>query len=190
MPATGDMEILNQMMSNFIHIKTQLTLPPIKNKVILKETNGVTYYIELKQIPTKFILIKPENLDFLSKNITGSNGEKQISDYILISESAEGKWIVYIEMKRGNAEVKKIRNQLIGSKCFIDYCKSLVNFFYEGEQHFKDFEERYVYLNTKIEEQSIQKTTTVPPNHRLNDNPSDFLPIEGGNGVYFRKLLG
>ncbi len=190
MPATGDMEILDQMMSSFIHVKTQLTLPPNKNRVTLKETNGTTYNIDLKQIPTKYILIKPENLDFLSKNLTGSNGEKQISDYVLISESAEGKWIIYIEMKKGNLDEKKIKNQLMGSKCFIDYCRSLVNSFCEGEQHFKDFGERYVCFNTRIENRSMQKTTTVPLKHPLNDNPDDFLYLPGGCGVFFRKLLG
>jgi len=189
MPEIGCIEMLSNFMANSIIVTNQQTIPPKDSTVILSETNGVEYSIEIKKIPTKFILIKPENLDFLIKNISGMKGEKQISDYILISESTNGNWIIYIELKKGGRTCTniKIREQLIGSKCSMEYCKWLVKFFWEGDSHFEGYQERYVCLNTL--KQRLNKKPTRPPHHQLHDTPDKFLSLDGGEGIFFMRLI-
>ncbi len=111
---TSDLKILQAL------VKKQATVSPKstahgKKIITLKESaDGSQYAVEIKGLPEDTIAIKADMFPAPDHIFTCKRGECRRADYILITNSDRGNFILYIEIKKGRAKDKEIIEQLKG----------------------------------------------------------------------------
>ena len=165
-----------------------------RNRLELKEPGGKGspgYKIEVLNTPEDTIAIKSDMFPPPEKIFRGDRGECKRADFVIIAKDGRKNWIIYIEMKRGNhGRGKHIKQQLQGSRCFIDYCRAVGRVFW-GDPEFleeKDYQQRYV----SVKEIGVNKKPSKGPGRQpLHDCPEDMLKIPvPQNRIQFKKLSG
>lgn len=155
-----------------------------------KESSG--YEIKILNTPEDTIAIKSDMFSFPEKIFRSTRGEGKRADYVIIASDGEKNWIVYIEMKRGkHGQGGHIVQQLQGSKCFIDYCRTVVQTFWRESSFLeeKDYQQRYVSVeNIDGKKRPIRKIRN-PSSHNC---PENMLKISSPaqKGIWFRELVG
>ena len=166
-----------------------------KNRLELKEPGGggsPGYKIEVLNTPEDTIAIKSDMFPPPEKIFRSDRGECKRADFVIIAKDGRKNWIIYIEMKRGgHGQGKHIKQQLLGSKCFIDYCRTVGQTFW-GEPRFLkdgDYQQRYVSVkNIGVNKRPSSKTRKPS----LHDCPENMLKISApsSKGIWFKKLVG
>lgn len=166
-----------------------------KNVLELKEPGegeSSRYKINVCNTPEDTIAIKSDMFPPPEKIYRGDRGERKRADYVIIAKDGGKNWIIYIEMKRGShGSARRIRQQLQGAKCFIDYCRAVGRMFW-GESGFLeegDYQHRYVSVkNIGVDKRPLKEPRKLP----LHDCPEDMLKINGPpqNRIQFKKLSG
>lgn len=166
-----------------------------KNVLELKEPGegeSSRYKINVCNTPEDTIAIKSDMFPPPEKIFRGDRGERKRADYVIIAKDGGENWIIYIEMKRGShGSARRIRQQLQGAKCFIDYCRAVGQTFW-GEPRFLkdgDYQQRYVSVkNIGVNKRPSSKTRKPS----LHDCPENMLKISApsSKGIWFKKLVG
>ena len=116
-----------------------LTIEKGQNTCILQEYES-DYQFKLRHLPKDALVIKcdkfPQLGDIFFK---GDNMECKRADYALISESCGEIMIFELKRSRNSAGNKEIYAQLKGAKCIVEYCKSIVDSFFNEINNGKGF---------------------------------------------------
>ena len=160
-----------------------------KTNLILEETatGEASYSVTIKGVPRDAFVIKVDEFQPPDRIFKCKHGECKRADYVLITQSDGGCYMIYIEMKRGGGKRKAIIQQLKGAECFVAYCREIVRtFFQQSEFLTQHYESRYV----SIKNIGIKKTPTsqkLPT--RLNNTPEDMLTISGKEVLHFNEII-
>ncbi len=186
---TSDLKILQEL------VKKQATVSPKstsygKKIITLKENaDGSQYAVTIQGLPKDAIAMKADMFPAPDHIFTCQRGECRRADYILITNSGQENFILYIEMKKGRAKSREIVTQLKGAQCLIAYCRAIGRLFWQKEDFLgAQYQSRFV----SIREISLNKRPTraqpEPPGN-LNDTPERTLRIKGYDNLHFKKLI-
>ena len=165
-----------------------------QNVLILQEaitSNGGCYSFKLLNVPADCIAIKSDNfhapVEFFETR--PPKGQTRRADYIVLASFKSKNWIIFIEMKKGRGNRRKIAEQLKGSQCLLDYCRSLGRNFWE-QNNFLDssnYQKRFVSLK----QINLNKSPSLPRTRRrsAHDTPENMITIAGGDQLVFKKLI-
>ena len=161
-----------------------------KKSVALRDKKAGTVFI-VSGLPTNSIVIKADVFPPLGNFFKSTKGETRRADFIIISETETKKWIVYIEIKKGDrsSSNKKIIQQLKGAQCVIAYCVSLVEKFHEKTRFLdsSSYKPRFVSVRSP----HINKTPTRNPENKkeVHSTPEKMLKLRYSPKSHFNKLV-
>ncbi len=149
------------------------------------------YKIEVLNTPEDAIAIKSDVFPSPNKIFKNTKGECKRADFVIIAKGNKKNWIIYIEIKRSNYGLEKeIIRQLQGSKCFVDYCRSIGQTFW-GESGFLE-EEVYQQLYVSVKNIGVnKKPSRRTRSSSLHNCPENMLKISAPSrkGIQFKSLL-
>ena len=153
-------------------------------KLILQEASAPTSRVEVTQIKGDFLAV---NLDDNFNNeiiFSGAKGSCKRADYMLISVAQ--KTVVFIEMKNSKGgTLQEKQQQLSGSRCFFDYCQSILKHFFD-ETFISDYQLRFaLFLDTRMN----KKRTRPKQGIALHDSPKSPLVLKGQRKLKLEFLL-
>lgn len=165
-----------------------------KNFLELKESGGGKspgYKIEVLNTPEDAIAIKSDMFPSPKKIFRNTKGECKRADFVIIAKDGKKNWIIYIEMKRSNhGSEKEIMRQLQGSRCFLDYCRTVGRTFWEKAGFLE--EEVYQQLYVSVKDIGVDKKPSRESRRpSLHDCPENMLKISAPpqRGIQFKRLL-
>ena len=186
---TSDLKVLQELIKKQAAVYCKNTSYS-KRIITLKESSdGSQYSVDIKGVPKDAIAIKADMFPAPDHIFACQRGEFRRADYILITNSDQGSFILYIELKKGRAKSKKIIEQLKGALCFIAYCREVGRIFWRKEDFLGA---RYQNRFVSIREISLNKRPTMAqpkPPGSLNDTPEKALRIKGYDNLHFKKLI-
>ena len=160
-------------------------------KLIESDSQGrIQYSIKIKGIPNDAIVVKTDMFPSPQNIFRCQNGECKRADYVIVTNSETGNFIVYIEMKGGGSSTAEIVKQLKGSECFISYCRSIVDRFWLRSNFLVRYQNRFVSfikINTRKSPTRKRICSTKP-----HDKPEEMLKIsdvKNGGEIHFGKLI-
>ena len=158
-----------------------------KRELVLIEPQDRRSSVTLAGIPDRVMIIKADTFASPDTIFKGRRGECKRADYVIIAEKPNGKFIVCIEVKAGNAPENEIIRQLAGAECFIRYCQSIGKAFW-NERAFLD---GYSYRFVSIRHTSMHKgKTRIEQKAASHDRPEHMLKISAPNRLEFNRLIG
>jgi len=147
------------------------------------------YSVDIDNMPPNSIVIKTDAFPAPKDFFNGDKGERKRADFVIIANTKDQGFIVFIEMKKGKGDNKKIIQQLKGAQCLMDYVRSIVNAFW-GKSDFLavgQWEHRFVSINHI----GVNKRPTFPPpSNGIHDQAERALKISGTSHIAFKKLTG
>ncbi len=156
-----------------------------------EDVSSAKYKVRILHIPDDTIAIKSEDFLFPIKIFQCMHSECKRADYVIIAHEGGKKWIVYVELKRGNRSNKtQIINQLKGSRCFIEYCRVIGQTFFDDPEFLdaKDYLPRYVSIKvTNFDKKPFRRKEKL----LLHDTPQNMLPIisRSEKEIMFKMLI-
>ena len=185
----SDLDVLRELIEKKASVSLANT-PYGKKAVTLKEAaspGNSPYSVKINGIPKDAIVIKTDMFPAPDRIFMCRKGECRRADYVIITNSDQGNFILYIEMKKGTDKLRKIIEQLKGAQCFIAYCREIGRVFWQQPGFLgANYQSRFV----TIREIRINKRPTINrPQSSLNDNPEDVLKIKGKGNLRFRELV-
>ncbi|WP_293089052.1 hypothetical protein [Okeania sp. SIO3B5] len=185
----SDIDILKRM----IQPRATVALESEYQKNIVKLTEDCdNYTVTIYGMPNydEVIVIKVDTFSAPTTIFQGSRGECKRADFAIIADIIEkGKFIVFIEMKRGKntSKEKEIIQQLKGAKCFVEYCQAIGKSFWEKG----DFLDNYKYRFVSIKNIKIPKSKTrYESKANIHDTPENMLKISSPHHIQFNHLIG
>lgn len=186
---TSDLKVLQELVKKQAIVSLKSTSYSKKIITLKESSDGSQYAVEIKGIPKDAIAIKADMFPAPDHIFTCQRGECRRADYILVTSSDQGNFIVYIEIKKGRAKSKEIIEQLKGAQCFIAYCREIGRIFWQKEDFLgTQYQSRFV----SIREISLNKRPTMAqpePPGSLNNTPEKALRIKGYDNLHFKKLI-
>ncbi|MCO6433798.1 hypothetical protein [Nitrosomonas nitrosa] len=180
----SDIEILNQLIKD--SAKVQLNLTNGKNQLKLEDLQSNTS-IAISGVPDDTVVIKADIFRSPDSIFNGTKGECKRADFIVVADDGKKKVIICIEMKACRDSEKEIIQQLMGARCFINYCKEIGKEFWNQ----KNFLDGYAYRFVSINHISIPKNKTrIDRNSELHDRPDRMLKISSPHRLEFNHLAG
>ena len=160
------------------------------NRIILEERNNqLSYTLEITGIPNDVIAFKADMFPDHRQIFRNTRHECRRADYVIIArdQDRDGRWIVYLEMKRGRGVPHDIELQLRGAKCLVAYCRAVGQEFWRERGFLEHYKERFV----RVYDIGIAKRPTRPWRSGDHDDPARMLSIPAAKGLLqFDKLLG
>jgi hypothetical protein len=112
------------------------------------------YSLTVTNCPEQTLVIRADQFWDRRKLFQGSRGEQRCADYILICDDAAiGQWILYIELKKSDADLKSIKQQILGAQCILHYCTAIGQRFWNQS----DFLSQYQRKNIAITQVTLDK---------------------------------
>ena len=180
----SDIDVLQEL------IKKEATVPLIsasygKNSAILKEEGQ--YSVKIKGIPKEAIVIKTDTFPPPDGLFACQRGECRRADFVIVTNSSQDNFILYIEMKKGRSKWARIVDQLRGSACLMSYCRDIGRAFWQRMDFLgRTYKSRFI----SIREIRINRKPTIEPSQNgLNDTPEKALKIKGKRNLHFRELV-
>ena len=133
--------------------------------VILEENDKSTKLREITiyNVPQNSLLFPLHEYSKLAlgeklKNIINAErGVFKCCDYLLVSLTKDGIYLIFIELKSNKIERSHIIQQFKGASCFIEYCHAIIKHFYDKSLHESPtLNMRYVLVSR----QNFNKTPT------------------------------
>ncbi len=161
-----------------------------KSSIVLNE--GSQYAVTIHHVPTDTIAFKADFFPDVRKFFKCSKKECKRADFVIITnyDNSMG-YIIFIEMKggKGSSDIQ-IQHQLRGAKCIVDYCRSLVNEFW-NDSEFLDSDD-YKQCFVSIKDVRVNKKPTRERSRHPNNSPIHMLKIfsPGKKPIYFNELIG
>lgn len=184
----SDIVILKRM----IQPEATVALESEYQKNIVKLTEVDNYTVTIYGIPDddEVIVIKVDTFSAPTTIFQGSRGECKRADFAIIADIIEkGKFIVFIEMKRGKktSKEKEIIQQLKGAQCFVEYCQAIGKSFWEKRDFLDDYKYRFVSIkNITVN----KKPTRSKSKDDIHDTPEKMLKISSPHHIQFNRLIG
>jgi len=183
----SDLEILECLFNNEARVQTLIEYD--KTFVELTEPQSDDSIVKIRDMPRDTFIIVADRFPSPDKVFTGGRGECKRADFIVISELRQ--CILYIELKKTKKENKHIAQQLTGAKCFVEYCKAIVEWFWENPSFLKNYEERYVYFR-HTEKHVKKRPTRGDKNPTSHNTPykAQIIDWVSSKGIQYNKLVG
>ena len=166
-----------------------------KKTIVLKEPGNQrqsAYSLKIRNVPNDIIAFKADAFPPPKSIFKNSKGECKRADFVVIANSHEANWIVYLEMKSGKAgSENEIRQQLLGAQCLIAYCRAIGQGFWQESKFLqeKNYQQRFISIrNIGIP----KRQTRIVPESGQHDTPERMLKINAPtrNALEFRRLIG
>lgn len=183
---TSDLELFKKLIKQNATLQLERTSYD-KTILILEETSVETpYSVTIKGVPRDAFVIKVDKFQPPDDIIKCMHGECKRADYVIIAQSDRGRYMIYIEMKKGGGKRKAIVQQLKGAACFVAYCRELVRTFFQQPEFLTlEYENRYVSIKN-IGIKKIPTSLNLPT--KTNNTPEDMLTISGKEVLHFNEL--
>lgn len=157
-----------------------------KKRVTLTEAQQTHSSITIFNVPDDSIVIKADAFVEPKAVFKNSRGECKRADYVMITDTGEEKFIVYIEMKSGKGDNPQIIQQLKGAACFVAYCREIGLSFWNEREFLSGYTSRYVsVVKTSINKRPTRET--LRPG--LHDSPENMLKIQSTLSISFKHLI-
>lgn len=115
------------------------------------------YSLTVTNCPEQTLVIRADQFWDRRKLFQGTRGEQRCADYILICDDpAMGRWVLYIELKKSDADLKSIKQQILGAQCILNYCTAIGQRFWNQP----DFLSTYQRKNIAITQITLSKRKT------------------------------
>ena len=115
------------------------------------------YSLTVTNCPEQTLVIRADQFWDRRKLFQGTRGEQRCADYILICDDpAIGQWILYIELKKSDANLKSIKQQILGAQCILNYCTAIAQRFWNQP----DFLSTYQRKNIAVTHITLNKRKT------------------------------
>lgn len=185
----SDIDLLRRMIQKNAIVETERA-DGGQSYLKLEETNsakGTEYSIKICNVPDECIAIKSDKFPAPNAFFKRDKGQCRRSDYIVISKFKEKNWIVYIELKKGKGQRSRIVEQLQGSQCLFDYCRSLGRSFWKVPTFLES--SRYQKCFVSLRATSINKPGSPKKSRPAHDAPDTMLTLIVKNQLHFKQLL-
>ena len=184
----NDIEILEDMLSSRSRVSLQHDGSWFF--VELEDTQAKTN-VKIKNIPHNSIVVRTDTFEFRHPVFAGSKDEGKRADFVIVSNENAKKWMICIEIKRGNIQQSEVTAQLRGAQCIMDYCKSIGREFWSTTGFLSGYEYRFVGIaRLSIQIQPTRSGTSGGSSRRnLHNRPEAFLRILGRQSLYFNELI-
>ncbi len=185
-----DIDLLRKMIKSNSIIEAERKEGNVRLILVEDEDNKTAKYsVEIYGLPEECIAIKSDNFAAQRDFFNNKNGQLRRADYILIAIIDNQCWAVFIELKQGKADSRRVREQLKGAECLLDYCRSLGRSFWNNQSFLdlSDSRSRFVC----IRDTKFSKRSTRVEDLRLGEHlrPEKMLLLNG-QSHNFRRLLG
>lgn len=184
----SDIEILQEMLSSGTRV-------PLQHDgswffVELEDRQAGTN-VKIKNILHNSIVVRADAFEFRHPVFAGLKDEGKRADFVIVSNEEARRWIICIEIKRGNIQKSEVTAQLRGARCIMDYCKSIGREFWSARGFLSDYEYRFVGI-ARLNIQN-QPTRAYAPDTQsqgeLHSRPDVFLQILGSSDLFFHNLI-
>ena len=184
----NDIEILQEMLAP--RARVSLQQEGTRASVELTDTQSNTN-VKITGVPHNSIVIRADAFEFKSPVFAGSKDERRRADFVIVSNEDPTKWIVCIEIKKGNIRKSEVIPQLRGARCVVDYCTSVGREFWGTKGFLQGYEYRFVGIaNLNIPNQPTHSYTFgIRSQGALHNRPDVFLEILGSSDLSFRHLI-
>jgi hypothetical protein len=180
-----DIDILNQMIKD--SAKVQLCNHHTKMKAELTEPAHPQSSTVIYGIPGNAVIIRADAFSSPDSVFNGWKGECKRADYIIVSNAAGKKVVIYIEMKATKGSHAQIIKQLNGAQCFIAYCREIGKTFWNEYDFLKTYRQRFVSIgHTSIPKRKTRVSRSVGK----HDRPEKMLKIDWPHHLQFNQLAG
>lgn len=184
----NDIEILQEMLS----CKAQVPLQQEQGSTYVELTDKqATTNVKIEEIPHNSIVIRADAFEFKSPVFAGSKNERRRADFVIVANEDTKKWIICIEIKRGNIrERNEVIAQLRGARCIMDYCTSVGREFWGTKGFLQGYEYRFIGI-ANINPTPLTRSSTfdIQSQGALHSCPDVFLAILGRADLSFRHLI-
>lgn len=157
-----------------------------KYKAELREPKEPDSVLWISGIPENTIIF---NLDDFSPEpdqiFAGNKQECCRSDYVIISDNNGDRQVVFLEMKSGDDKNSHIKNQLRGANAFVNYCKAILDSFWQYDFKFSSYVCHYVVCKHT----STKKPTRTSSNDPANTDVDNMLKLVGSHTFQFNRLI-
>lgn len=145
------------------------------------------YSVQIKGVPEDTVVIKADDFPPPDQIFRCEAGECKRADFVMITNTDQANWILYIEMTSGRKSTKEIIQQLKGAQCFVSYCQEIGRAFWQQPDFLQgNYQNRFI----NIQKIGLNKLPTAPElQHDLNDRPERMLKIPGKDNLHFNKLV-
>lgn len=161
-----------------------------KSAVLCEEETNTDFTVY--GLPANSIVIKADKFPETRNFLKNAKGEASRADFIIISETETKKetkkWIIYIEMKKGNSSTnKKIVQQLKGAQCVMAYCISVVENFYDITEFLGQYKPRFISIRSP----NVNKRPTRSRENEgeIHDTPENMLKFKNTPSSRLNKLV-
>ena len=183
-----DLEVLRELVGNQMLVLVEHDSHG-KNILVLNEPDPqAAYSVTIRRVPDGTVAIRADKL--VKSRFRGDRGENRRADFVVVASTDRGSWMVYVELKRGQKSGKEVRQQLMGAKCAVAYCRTVVGEFWEERDFLEErnYQQRFV----SIAGIGIDKRPTRWKKGRLHDTPDGVLRLNAprGSGLRFEELVG
>ncbi|MCT7967457.1 hypothetical protein NG799_14040 [Laspinema sp. D1] len=183
----GDIAILKEMFQDTAIVSLEECKH--KKQVTLEEPGPPKYEVTLYEMPNEneVIIIKADAFKSPNTVFKGKHGECRRSDFVIIADWKNFKVIVFIEMKRRQAENSYIITQIKGSECFVAYCREIGRKFWNKPDFLSNYEYRFV----STRDISISKSSTrdKTKQQEINNTPEKMRKLSSRDYLQFYKLV-
>ncbi|MBS0350227.1 MAG: hypothetical protein JSR33_03405 [Proteobacteria bacterium] len=182
----SDLKIIKEMMNDFVKVPIKKDLYQ-RHFIELVEPRLPDCLVTIYGIPANTIAIKVDEFKLPEAIFCGSKGECKRADYIIFSEEAHKKIVLYIEMKKTKGNFTEIVQQLYGALCFVRYCEDIGQSFWKEKYFMQEYQHRFV----SIGHISIaKKPTRITRNSNKHDTPENAMKIDWPSKLQFKHLAG
>lgn len=148
----------------------------------LEETTSKSNYsVTIEQVPENAVAIKTDSFPNLQHffECFSSIGQCCRADFVVITDDQ----LVFIELCETKKSTTKIKQQLKGAQCVVEYCRSVGKEFYQCNSFLEDLSSYFVSINHIGQ---VKKPSNK--SQGKNDTPNKFLKISSPNNIQFKRL--
>ena len=179
------------IMSDFTLLKQLLNgdaLVPVHNRQakLKEQESGSSYVVYLKGLPDNTLILKADLFPSPEKilNCGDREGICKRADYVVVNE----KEMIFIELKKSKSGSEKIKQQLRGARCVMDYCIAIGQQFFSRPRFLQKAIKKTHFVSIRwinINKQNPKQSATAS----CNDTPERMSQLKGESFQY-KKLLG
>jgi hypothetical protein len=141
----------------------------------------------LYNVPIDAVVIRLDDRFQVDRIFAGRHGECKRSDFLIIALFRGELYCLHIEMKLSRGLAHEIEHQLLGSRCFTDYLRSIGVAFGGFADFLQDVQHRYISIRGTGPRKRGTRIEQAGPIH---DDPSRPLKIRSPNRIEFNKICG
>lgn len=181
----SDIDILHELIKDTARVSLEDHYD--RKKVILTESLQIDASVTIYNLPEDAVVIKADDFEAPDTIFNGHRGECKRADYVIVTQTDQGKVILYIELKAKRDAENQIIQQLKGAYCFVAYCREIGQMFWDQQ----DFLDGYIHRFVSIGHIRLpKKQTRVTHQNALHDHPERMMKISNPHHLQFKQLVG